>query len=44
MEKVDFNIQTLQGSHISKKVLVLFFKIPGLGKSWKNILDSHAFF
>jgi len=33
----------LQGSHASWKVLDFLLKIPAPGKSWKNILESHAF-
>jgi len=32
-----------QGSHASWKVLDFFLKIPGPGKSWKNILENYTF-
>jgi len=32
----------LGGSHACWKVLDFFLKIPGPGKSWKNILESPA--
>jgi len=36
------NQKLFQGSHPSWKVLDYFLKIPGPGKSWKNILENYA--
>ena len=35
---------SLQASHAFWKVLDFFLKIPGFGKSWKNILENRALF
>jgi len=40
----DIVASLLQGSHASWKVLDFFLKIPGPGKSWKNILEITHFF
>ena len=38
------DITLSHGFHISWKVVDFFLKIPGPGKSWKNIVENHAFF
>jgi len=48
MQVKNLRLQFNQGSHASWKVLespeFFFLKIPGPGKSWKNIFESRAFF